>query len=81
MIRAKFYCSEVSKQVWSQVPKRVDAERVKLTAVVHGEENKAWAEATPNGHLEITITNPEAQGKIEPGKYYFLDIAPVPDAG
>lgn len=75
MIRCKFYCSEVAKTVWSQVPRRVDAEKVRLAVVYDGsDENKAWSSATPNGHLEITITNPDAMGKFEPGKSYFLDI-------
>lgn len=78
MIRCKFYCAEVAKKVWSQVPHRVDAEEVTLQAVYgNGEDNKAWSAATPSGRLQITITNPEAQGKFEPGKSYFLDIAPA----
>lgn len=68
MIRAKFKCQSVTKYEGS--------ETVKLSAA-NGRsdtENAQWAKWTPCGDLSMSINNPEAQGKIEPGKYYFLDI-------
>lgn len=38
-------------------------------------ENKAFWEASPNGKLELTITNPAAADVFEPGAEYYLDIS------
>lgn len=40
-------------------------------------ENAKWAKATPGGSLQLTISNPDAFGAFEPGKEYFVDIAPA----
>ena len=70
-IKAKFRCSSVEK---------VDAgtevlEKVKLQPV-YAETgiNKQWSQHTPSGELTMQISNREAQGFIEPGKEYILDI-------
>lgn len=52
-------------------------ESVRLTAVASGEPgdpNQAWAAATPSGHLEMDIANPEAWGFFEPGVEYLVRI-------
>jgi hypothetical protein len=73
-IRCKFYCSEVAK-VAHYGGGNVDQERVKLIAVTADTpENKAWSKWTPSGSFEVLITNPEAIGKIEVGKSYFIDL-------
>ncbi len=37
--------------------------------------NRKWSQATPQGKLEMTITNAEAIGAFELGSEYFLDIS------
>ena len=67
MIRAKFKCDSVNVSN--------ENENISLSAVTEGSiENEQWSKYTPGGHLTITISNPEAQGKIEVGKEYYLDI-------
>jgi hypothetical protein len=39
--------------------------------------NESWSSATPGGQLQITISNPAARGKFEPGKSYMLTIEPA----
>lgn len=78
MIRAKFHCQGVKKY---HVGKNSDGspkfgEEVELSAV-YGDENKPWSEYTPSGRLTMSITNPAAIGKFEPGKDYFLDLSAV----
>lgn len=67
-ILAKMKCHEVSKTEWG--------ETVKLEPV-HADcpENKTFAEATPSGKLELTITNKAAHGAFEAGKSYLVTIA------
>ena len=65
-IVAKFTCQSVTSYE--------GAERVDLHAA-HGSGNESWAKATPGGNLQITISNPEARGRFEPGKSYMLTIA------
>jgi hypothetical protein len=40
--------------------------------------NKQWSEATPAGALNLVISNPGAQGKVEQGKEYLVYIVPCP---
>lgn len=72
MIRAKFKCSSVTKDFYGN-------ESVSFFPVYAADgPNLAWAKATPGGKLDMTISNPDAQGKFVPGEEYFLDITPAP---
>lgn len=68
-IRAKFYCSQVSKFADG-------GESVQLHAANGKKEtaNAQWAKWTPGGNLTMTINNPDAQGMFKPGGFYFLDF-------
>lgn len=71
MLRAKMKCLSVLKTE--------GGETVKLEPVhADSEENKTWSKWTPSGGLELTITNPDAFGKLVPGGEYLLDLTPVP---
>lgn len=37
-------------------------------------EDARFCKATPSGHLEMTVDNPAALAKLEPGKCYYLDF-------
>jgi hypothetical protein len=39
--------------------------------------NAQWAKWTPSGKLTMHINNPDAHGKLLPGKFYFLDFSEV----
>lgn len=70
-IRAKFTCNSVERNNFGQ-------EIVKLHAVYgSGGENAEWAKATPSGTLQLTIDNPGAQGVIQPGQDFFIDLTPA----
>lgn len=71
-LRAKFQVSNVTKTASGD-------EIVAMVAVVGGsDENKQWSKYTPAGSLSMTISNPEAQGKLVPGQSYYLDIMDAP---
>lgn len=73
-IVAKFRCQLVSKDAQGN-------ETVTLNPVTgkDGSANAQWSKWTPSGKLEMTITNPPAQGQLVPGKEYLVTIAPAPD--
>ena len=57
-----------------------NAERVVAHAVYSDDpnsENKQWSKWTPMFHLDMTINNPGAFGKLEAGKEYYLDFIPT----
>lgn len=54
-------------------------EEVGLNAVYSNEEgsaNKQWSKWTPSASLTMTITNPDAFGKVLPGQFVFVDLTP-----
>lgn len=55
---ARFYVAEVHKAAYAKgyEPTR----KVILRAATRGEENKAWAQATPSGTLEVLVNNGDA---------------------
>jgi hypothetical protein len=52
------------------------SEQIKLRAVYgqEGSPNAQWSKWTPNGFLELSITNPGAWGKVLPGQFFFVDL-------
>lgn len=73
-VRAKFYVTSIQHHHVGASDK-VCAE-VKL-APIYGEANKPWSEATPQGQIAMTITNPGAIDQFELGKYYFVEFTPA----
>lgn len=71
MLRAKMKCDSVTRTTYG--------ETIKLHPVHSGSpENEQWSKYTPSGSLDLTITNPDAFGKMQPGDEFFLDLTPVP---
>jgi hypothetical protein len=54
-VQARFYVSELTYQAHDP-----QAAKLKLSAVVRGPENAAWASATPSGTIEMYVNNPKA---------------------
>ncbi len=78
MIRAKFQCESITKNAYG-------TEQAKLRAVPFNKdaptgEDSTFAKATPNGTMEIGIDNPDAQGFLKPGGYYYLDFTEAPNS-
>jgi len=71
-VRAKFFVSGIH---YAHVTQGVYS-TVKM-APVYGEANKPWSEATPQGEITMSITNPDAVDKFELGKAYFVDFSPA----
>ncbi len=74
MIRAKFLVHSVTKH--SDGAESIEAH---ATSGRTGTANAQWAKMTPSGKLTMHINNPDAHGKIKPGKHYFLDISEAED--
>lgn len=41
-----------------------------------GSANQQWSKWTPSANLSMTISNPQAFGKLLPGQFVFVDITP-----
>ncbi len=71
--RAKFVVIGVQKHT-------PEMETVTATATYDptpGTENNAFWQSTPNGRLDITITNPELLGSFKQGQHYYIDFRPA----
>ncbi len=69
-IRSKFRCNYINEFE--------DNKTAHLHAVYEGTENKQWADATPGGSLQITLSKDKsAKDFFEQGKDYFLDFTEV----
>ena len=54
-------------------------EELSFNAVYSAEEgsaNKQWSKWTPAANLTMSISNPNAFGKVLPGQFVFVDITP-----
>jgi hypothetical protein len=75
-IRAKFRVQTVTRHAYANVAD-IAAEEVTLRAVTSSDPhdpNHTWSKATPAGQLTMTISNPDAIGKLELGADYYLDF-------
>lgn len=77
-IRAKFRVSEVKNQYLGQHYDGVCA-HISMTPVFDdgNEENKSFSLATPQGNIELTITNPDAIKNFSLGESYYVDFTPA----
>ena len=57
---ARFYVAQITKVAGGGYAPPAPRGTVTLRAVARGEENKAWASATPSGTVEMTIINSPA---------------------
>lgn len=77
VMRAKFYCSQVegSDDKWEGEP----YENLCFQPVVGdgSKENESFSKYTPNGLLQMTVTNPNLIGQIKIGDVFYLDFTKV----
>ena len=72
--RAKFYVQEITSYPGNSHKK------IKLGAVYSSDktsENYAFWEASPNGSIELYITNPAGAAVFEGVKEFYVDFTPV----
>lgn len=75
-IRAKIQISSAFKQ------EGYDGEQINAHAVYGGStnaEDNTFSAATPSLNLQMWINNPEAIGKLEKGKKYYIDFTEAPE--
>jgi hypothetical protein len=72
-VRAKLFVQSVTRNAYQP-----DAAVITLAAVTRGQDNKAWAAATPTANLNMTILNAAAADLFELGEEYYLDFTPAP---
>ena len=74
LIRAKMFVNKVNRGADSNGD--ISQEEIELSAVYgkEGTVNNQWSKYTPFGRLTMTISNPEAFGKILPGQFFFVDL-------
>lgn len=76
-VRAKFRCQEI-RHVLTATPKDMMAILTFAPVYDNGDgSNKDWSKWTPQGKLEMTVTNPDAVAAFELGKSYYLDFSPA----
>lgn len=73
-IRAKFQVTSIESVIAYGGGKQ---EVVKLT-VVNDEANRAWSQYTPQGRIELHITNPAAVDQLPLGKHFYVDFTEAP---
>jgi hypothetical protein len=74
-VRAKFRVASLRQQfVGDHAPPQ---EVVELQAVTD-ELNKQWSQYTPQGRIEMHITNPEAAKRFPVGAYFYVDFTEAP---
>lgn len=70
-VRAKFKCISVTSTENSEV--------INLKVVTNDrDENKEWSKYTPDGSLNMTVTNPLAFGEFKAGEEYLITIEHSP---
>lgn len=76
-VRAKFQCQSIN-HILTHLPGEQTAILTFAPVYDNGNgENKTWSKYTPQGKLEMTVTNPDAVGAFEVGKSYYLDFTPA----
>ena len=75
MVRAKFFVTEVKHH--HQPAGQVFATVVLAPVYGDSDENKTWSKWTPQGKIEMGITNPDAIEQFALGKPYYIDFTPA----
>ncbi|RTL56254.1 MAG: hypothetical protein EKK37_17425 [Sphingobacteriales bacterium] len=72
-IRAKIEIASVSKNEFGEIV---------IARGVHGGDtnvkDNTFSAATPYLHLDMNVNNPDAIGKLEQGKKYYIDFTEAP---
>lgn len=75
-VRAKFQCQSIN-HIMTHSPGEQTAILTFAPVYGDGSDNKSWSKWTPQGKLEMTVTNPDAVAQFEVGASYYLDFTPA----
>lgn len=70
-VRAKF---RVNARRQQYVGENIPPQEVVELGAVSDEANKSWSQYTPQGRIEMHITNPEAAGQFAVGDHFYVDF-------
>lgn len=80
-MRAKFVVGEVSdvRTEHGGTSQKVSMRPVTTSSYGDNGENEdnTFARYTPSGEIRLQITNPDLNGKINPGEVYYIDFTPA----
>lgn len=74
-VRAKFWVESINH---AHVPTPGDVFATVTLKPVYDEANKDWSKWTPQGKIEISITNPAAIEQFELGKHKYVEFFDAP---
>lgn len=75
MVRAKFVVTQVT---FFETPNYASIELSPRYSKSIPEDQR-FAEATPNGKLQLSVSNPKVIEELKPGKVFYIDIHEAPE--
>jgi len=77
VLRLKMFVESVKNVADNKGDKQ--SEEIQLRAVYGegGSPNAQWSKWTPAGSLTMTVSNPQAFGRVLPGQFIFVDLTPT----
>lgn len=73
-VRAKFRVSALK----TVIGYNNDTQEIVELSAVMDEANKQWSQYTPQGKVEMHITNPEALKAFPVGSFFYVDFTEAP---
>jgi len=73
-IRAKFLLTDIHHIHTHNADEVMANVTLQPVIGVDSDDNTDWSKYTPNGKIEMTITNPAALEGLEVGAKYYIDI-------
>lgn len=82
VIIALMKCTGIDTYQGTYKGESVVAGTLKLQCQYSGDESlREYADATPSGNMELSISNPAAMKQLTPGKHYKITIEETPITG
>jgi hypothetical protein len=74
IIRSKFQLQEIRQHSWNKNQRTFVFNCIYDSSIP---EDQRFLDATPSGHMEITVNNPAVIAEWKLGEYYYFDAVPV----
>lgn len=74
MVRAKFQVVEIREHAYNKTARTIVLQPQYDMSVP---EDQRFAQATPNGRIEMYVDNPTAVAALEIGKDFYVDFTPA----
>lgn len=75
VMRAKMVVESVQRFATSEILKFRAVSKSTPYPADGTDEDNTFAKWSPSGELQLTVTNPELFGKLNPGEKYYLDFS------